>query len=354
MPVIEPVAWLNGAVVIIDQRRLPGRLAYRRCRTVEALARAIETLAVRGAPLIGIAAAYGAALGVRNSGRTGIRMDFGRAVARLERTRPTAVNLFWALERMGRVFRDGEARGLRERQLGRRLLAEARHIHREDASACRRIGRHGAQLLGRRANVLTHCNAGMLATGGIGTAMGIVYTARRQGRIGMVYVDETRPLLQGARLTAWELLRNKVPATVICDNMAGALMAQGRIDAVIIGADRIAANGDAANKSGSYGLAVLAEHHAIPLYIAAPVSTIDFSLGSGNDIPIEFRGRDEVRIFNGSPVAPPFIRVYNPSFDIVPHRSITALITERGIIKKPNACKLLRLKKLINNIKVID
>jgi methylthioribose-1-phosphate isomerase len=352
--VINPVSWEQGAVVIIDQLRLPGRLAYRRCRTVEDVARAIETLAVRGAPLIGIAAAYGAALGVAGSGRDRIGRDFAAASARLARTRPTAVNLFRALDRMGRTFRNGLQRCPDIAAVKRLLLEEARRIHREDADACRQIGCHGARLIRKRSNVLTHCNAGMLATGGIGTALGVIYAARRQGRIGMVYVNETRPLLQGARLTTWELLKNRVPATLICDNMAGSLMAQGKIDAVIIGADRIAANGDAANKTGSYGLAALATHHDLPVYVAAPISTFDFSLQSGKEIPIEIRNGDEIRKLNGTLVSPHTVNTFNPSFDVVPREYISAIITEHGIIHHPNARKLLPLKKLLNNVKVID
>ncbi|MDI6740933.1 MAG: S-methyl-5-thioribose-1-phosphate isomerase [Candidatus Edwardsbacteria bacterium] len=355
---IRPIAWKDGAVVIIDQRKLPRKLSYLRCETVERLALAMEQMSLRGAPLLGIAAAYGAALGIWRSDQSGIRQDFGTAVARLARTRPTAVNLFWALERMKRIFRETDFRKplIRRGAIGearRSLLAEAVRIHREDAETCRQIGRNGARLLPKNAAVLTHCNAGILATGGIGTALGIVYTAHRQGRIRMVYVDETRPLLQGARLTAWELQRNKVPATLICDNMAGGLMARGTIGTVIVGADRIAANGDAANKTGSYGLAVLARRHGIPFHVAAPASTFDFGIRTGRDIPIEFRNEDEVRKLGRAWVAPEKIKAYNPSFDVIPHAYISALVTEHGVIVKPDVRKLIPFKKLLNNIKVI-
>ncbi len=336
---IRAVAWRAGAVVIIDQRRLPDKLVYRRCRSVESLATAIETLAVRGAPLIGIAAAYGVALAARRPGTAA--GNCRAAIRRLARTRPTAVNLFRALDRMAAVLA-GDPRTLR-----RRLLAEARRIHAEDARACRLIAAHGATLLSAGTAVLTHCNAGALATGGVGTALGVIREARRLGKIGMVYADETRPLLQGARLTAWELKRDGVPLTLICDNMAASLMGRGTIGAVIVGADRIAANGDTANKTGSYGLAVLARHHGIPFYVAAPTTTLDFGLETGPEIPIEQRHAAEVNSINGTRLAPDGICAYNPSFDVVPAELITAIITERGVIRKPSKRKLLAVKKLL-------
>lgn len=349
---IAPIAWSRGAVVVLDQRQLPSRRRLLRCRSVEAVALAIEGLAVRGAPLIGIAAAYGMALAVNRSGAAALARDFERARIRLARTRPTAVNLFWALGRMERAFRRAAGSGvppLRVRQL---LLNEARRIHREDARACAAIGRHGARLLGGASRVLTHCNAGMLATGGIGTALGVVYAAHRRGRIAMVYADETRPLLQGSRLTAWELRQGGVPVTVICDNMAGALMARRGIDAVIVGADRIAANGDCANKTGSYGLSVLARAHGVPFYVAAPSSTVDFTARSGGEVPIETRRGSEIGTIGAIRIAPHGVLRYNPSFDVVPHQNVTAIITEFGVIIRPNRRKLFRLKKLMDNIKV--
>ncbi len=347
---IQPVRWRDGAVVVIDQRKLPARLVYLRCRTVEQLARAIETLAVRGAPLIGVTAAYGVALGVWRSGRQTRERDFKRAVRRLARTRPTAVNLFWALGRMESAYT--AAARTDAKQLRRRLLAEAKAIHRDDAARCRAIARHGLKLIPKGSAVLTHCNAGALATGGIGTALGIITAAHHRGKIRMVYVDETRPLLQGARLTAWELRRGRVPVTLICDNMAGPLMAQRLIDCVVIGADRIAANGDAANKTGSYGLAALARQHRVPVYVAAPLSTFDFTIANGAAIPIEVRPPAEVRRFQGMTIAPADVPVHNPSFDVVPHEFITAIISEAGIIVQPCMRKLKPIKKLMKFFKV--
>ena len=330
---IEPIAWRKGRVAVLDQRRLPGKTERLSCRTVEQLARAIESLAVRGAPLIGIAGAYGLVLGVWRSKPGRIERDFTRAKIRIARTRPTAVNLFWALERMERRFR-----WLRERgggDLPRMLLEEARRIHSEDAAICAAIGRHGSRLIRKGSTVLTHCNTGALATGGIGTALGIIAVAHSEGRVKMVYVDETRPLLQGARLTTWELGQRKIPATLICDNMAAGLMAAGRIDCVMVGADRIADNGDFANKTGTYGLAVLARHHRLPFYVAAPTSTIDPGIGSRAGIPIEHRRECEVTDCGGREVACPGAKAYNPAFDVTPSGLVTALVTEKGVLAPP-------------------
>lgn len=318
---------------MLDQRLLPHQTKYLRCRTVEQLARAIEALAVRGAPLIGIAGAYGLALGVWRSGPVAMARDFEAAKRRLARTRPTAVNLFWALERMERRFRTLLASG--EEGIPRRLLAEARRIHAEDAALCSAIGRHGAGLIGRGSGILTHCNTGALATGGIGTALGIIATARRRGRVRMVYVDETRPLLQGARLTMWEMGKLGIPATLICDNMAAGLMAAGKVDCVIVGADRIADNGDFANKTGTYGLAVLARHHRVPLYVAAPTSTVDPGIKDRSGIPIEHRREQEVTSVYGRLIAGEGASAYNPAFDVTPARLVTALVTEKGILRPP-------------------
>jgi len=330
---IVPIAWKDGETVVLDQRRLPHRASFLRCRTVEQLARAIETLAVRGAPLIGIAGAYGLALGVWRSKQNQVERDFLKAKKRIARTRPTAVNLFWALERMERRFRSLQGRGARD--LPRRLLDEARRIHREDSAVCSAIGRHGTALIKRDSSVLTHCNTGALATGGIGTALGIISTARKQGRVKMVYVDETRPLMQGARLTMWELEQLKIPATLICDNMAAGLMAMGRVDCVIVGADRIADNGDFANKIGTYGLAVLARHHRVPFYVAAPTSTVDPDIRSRSQIPIEHRRASEVTSIRGLPIAGSGSPAYNPAFDVTPARLVTALVTEKGVLRPP-------------------
>lgn len=330
---IKPIAWDKGAVVVLDQRELPHRVRYLRCRGVEQLARAVEVLAVRGAPLIGIAGAYGLALGVRRSSPGTVKRDFQKALRRMARTRPTAVNLFWALERMERSFRDSAERG--GRAMPARMLGEARRIHAEDAAICAGIGRHGAGLIKKGSTVLTHCNTGALATGGIGTALGIITTAYGRGRVKMVYVDETRPLLQGARLTLWELQRQGIPATLVCDNMAAGLLAGGRVACVLVGADRIADNGDFANKIGTYGLAVLARHHRVPFYVAAPTTTVDVAVKSGAAIPVEHRHPDEVTSIRGNPIARAGSAAYNPAFDVTPAGLVTALVTERGVIRPP-------------------
>jgi len=340
---IKPIEWKNGAIALIDQRELPGRLKYLNCNTVEKLACAIETLAVRGAPLIGIAGAYGLALGVRHSSRTSLPKDFEDAFHRIKITRPTAVNLFWALGRMGQVFKALIKNGAALPDIKAALLAEAQKIQAEDAATCVKIGRYGSSLVKPKSSILTHCNSGALATGGIGTALGVIFTAFKQGRIKMVYADETRPLLQGARLTAWELKQNNIPVTLICDNMAAFLMAQKKIDGIIVGADRIAQNGDFANKIGTYSLAVLAKYHGIPFYVAAPLSTFDFKIRTGKQIPIEQRKPEEVRSFGQFVTAPIDVDVYNPSFDVTPSRLVTAFITEKGVVKPPFVTNIPRL-----------
>ncbi|MBI4727208.1 S-methyl-5-thioribose-1-phosphate isomerase [candidate division TA06 bacterium] len=330
---MKPIEWKNGSIALIDQRELPGRLKYLNCDNVEKLAWAIETLAVRGAPLIGIAGAYGLALGIRNSTGKSLQRDFTAAFQRIKKTRPTAVNLFWALERMEQKFKALAQKGAALADIKASLLAEAKKIQAEDAAACAMIGRYGSALIEPGSSILTHCNSGALATGGIGTALGVIFTAFKRGRIKMVYADETRPLLQGARLTAWELMQEKIPATLICDNMAAFLMAQKKIDCVIVGADRIARNGDFANKIGTYSLAVLAQHHRIPFYVAVPLSTFDSKIKNGQQIPIEQREPEEIRSFGSITTAPPDIAVYNPSFDVTPSHFVTAFITEQGIVK---------------------
>jgi methylthioribose-1-phosphate isomerase len=339
----KPLEWKNGAIRLIDQRELPLKLKYLNCDSVEKLARAIETLAVRGAPLIGIAGAYGLALGVKGSTGPSIKQDFAEVYHRIRITRPTAVNLFWALERMKKRFDDLIKRRMGAEEIKKELLAEAHCILREDERTCELIGQHGAKLIKSGSSVLTHCNAGALATGGIGTALGVILKAHRQGRVKMVYADETRPLLQGARLTAWELGRHCIPATLICDNMAAFLMAQKKIDCVIVGADRIALNGDFANKIGTYGVASLAKAHGIPFYVAAPLSTFDFKIRTGKQIPIEQRKPGEVRGFGNCRTAPEGVEVYNPSFDVSPARLVTAFITEKGVIKPPYVKSIGRL-----------
>ncbi|MBX3470643.1 MAG: S-methyl-5-thioribose-1-phosphate isomerase [Planctomycetes bacterium] len=339
----ETLAWrgdLPGALEIIDQRALPARHDLLRLETVPAAWDAIKTLAVRGAPAIGVAAAYGVVLGAqealaRGGGGDGVAQAALAAADHLATSRPTAVNLFWALERMRRALGRLVDRGVAGDGafVARSLLAEARAIHEEDRATCRAIGRHGAALLGRGARVLTHCNAGGLATSDYGTALGCIYAAVEGGNPVTVLSCETRPLLQGARLTSWELERRGIPVTLISDGMSGFAMQRGRVDAVIVGADRIARNGDVANKIGTYGHAVLAREHGIPFYVAAPVSTFDLSLASGAEIPIEERAPDEVTTFGGQRVAPEGVDVWNPAFDVTPARLVTAIICERGVIQ---------------------
>jgi len=330
--------WSDAGLVLLDQRELPARECYLDCRDVESVARAIETLAVRGAPAIGCTAAYGVAIGARNSEAADaatLARDVETACARLARTRPTAVNLFWALDRMRRCL--GEAHGADPTQVRERLLAEARAIHAEDEAACRALGRHGVALVPERARILTHCNAGALATAGYGTALGVVRAAVEAGRRVSVFADETRPYLQGARLTAWELARDGIPVTVVTDGMPAHLMQRGEIDLVIVGADRVAANGDVANKIGTYGLALLAHAHDIPFYVAAPCSTIDLATPGGDAIPIEERGRDEVARLGGVSLVPDGVAVRHPAFDVTPARLVTALVTERGVVQRPDS-----------------
>lgn len=332
------VRWADGRVRMIDQTLLPDQYRIIELTTIEGVWEAIHSLRVRGAPAIGVAAAYGLCLGLKDFTALAPR-EFLRRLdkvkAYLASSRPTAVNLAWALERLAQTAhaRDGKAAPAR---LFRRLLAEAREIHREQIERDAALARHGATLFPRNGmNILTHCNTGSLATCGIGTALGVILTAAAARRIH-VWVDETRPLLQGARLTAWELRRYGVPATLICDNMAASLMAQGRVDAVILGADRIARNGDFANKIGTYNLAVLCRHHKIPFYCAAPLSTFDVSVANGSQIPIEERAPDEVRGYRSETRwAPSAFPVYNPSFDVTPHRLVTAFVTEKGIARPP-------------------
>jgi methylthioribose-1-phosphate isomerase len=334
---IETLRWCGdatGCLVLIDQTCLPGDFRELECRDVETVWEAIRSLRVRGAPAIGIAAAYGVCLGlqaVREAGPAAFDQRFEAVVSRLAGSRPTAVNLFWALDRMRR--RAQTLRGsLPPAEIHDALLAEARAIHEEDRAMCHAIGRHGAALLPDGAGVLTHCNAGGLATSEYGTALSVFFTAQDQGKRLHVYVDETRPLLQGARLTAWELVQRGIPATLICDSMAAQVMREGRVQAVIVGADRIAANGDTANKIGTYSLALVAAAHAVPFYVAAPTNTFDLSLASGELIPIEQRAAEEITHGFGRPTAPGGIAVYNPAFDVTPARYLRGIITQRGVI----------------------
>jgi methylthioribose-1-phosphate isomerase len=340
---IPTVSWQDGAVVMIDQRRLPTEEVYLRCRDHREVAEAIRGMAIRGAPAIGVAAALGIALGVRNSATSGpaLRAEFDGICGAFAATRPTAVNLFWAIERMRRRFEEVEAGG--PGAIGDALLREALAIETEDLAACERMGELGAELIPSGARLLTHCNAGALATAGYGTALGVIRSAARQGKVRNVYADETRPYLQGARLTAWELSRDGIATTLIADNMAGHLMARGEVDAVIVGADRIAANGDVANKIGTYTLAVLAKENGLPFYVAAPLSTVDLATASGETIPIEERAPEEVTHHGGRRLAPEGIAVRNPAFDVTPHRYVTAIVTEGGVARAPYAESLMAL-----------
>jgi methylthioribose-1-phosphate isomerase len=327
---ILPLIWCGDVLDILDQRALPDEERWLVCRTVDDVANAICCLAVRGAPLIGVAAAYGMALAAGTGSReSGVR-DLLAAADLLAATRPTAVNLFWALARCRAVIQAASGSD----GLGDALLAEAEAIHAEDRASCRAIAQAGATLLPEGARILTHCNTGALATGGVGTALGVIRAAHAAGRVQQVWVDETRPLLQGARLTAWELAHDGIPHRLICDSMAASLMRAGQVDAVIVGADRIARNGDTANKVGTYGLAVLARAHEIPFYVAAPWSTVDLMLADGAAIPIEERAEDEVLTLARQRIAPEATHAYNPAFDVTPGELITAIITERGVLRK--------------------
>jgi len=328
----------GDVVVMIDQRKLPANEVYVRCRTAAEVAKAIKTMVIRGAPAIGVAAAWGIAIGMRKSKATGTQKfaaEFHNICDLMAGTRPTAVNLFWAIDRMKRTFAGSAQSGASVEQIQDVLDREAQKIHDEDLASCRAMGAFGAEVVPAEARVLTHCNAGALATAGYGTALGVIRGAVEQGKRVAVFADETRPFLQGARLTAWELVRDNIPTTVVTDNMSGALMRQGKVDLVVVGADRIAANGDTANKIGTYGVAVLAREHKIPFYVAAPLSTIDLKCPDGSQIPIEERNRKEVTHVGGSQLAPDGAMVWNPAFDVTPHQFIAGIITERGIFRAP-------------------
>lgn len=340
---IASVEWIGGVeghLRLIDQTRLPTETVFLDCRDIETVFEAIRSLRVRGAPAIGIAAAYGVCLGVRGTSGANEQatppavalQQLNEAADYLAASRPTAVNLFWALERMRQAGREW-AEKKTPQALAERLLQEARAIHEEDRAMCHAIGRHGAALLADGQGVLTHCNAGGLATAEYGTALAVFFAAQDAGKRLHVYADETRPLLQGARLTAWELRQRGIDVTLICDSMAAQVMREGRVQAVVVGADRIAANGDTANKIGTYGVALLAAAHEIPFYVAAPTSTFDLSLASGDEIPIEQRCAEEITHGFGRQTAPDGVQVYNPAFDVTPARLIKAIICERGVIE---------------------
>src|SRR5438132_2399602 len=335
---LPTIAREPDAVVMVDQRKLPAQEIYVRCKTAAEVARAIKTMVIRGAPAIGVAAAMGIALGMRKSKATGTQKyaaEFYKICEAMAATRPTAVNLFWAIDRMKRAFAAGAAAGESVDQIKDRLDREADAIHDEDVASCRAMGAFGADVVPAEATILTHCNAGALATAGYGTALGVIRGAVEQGKRVTVLADETRPFLQGARLTAWELVRDGISTTVITDNMAGAIMRMGQIDLVVVGADRIAANGDTANKIGTYTVAVLAREHNIPFYVAAPLSTIDLETPDGAHIPIEERNPREVTHVAGSQLTPDGALIRNPAFDVTPHAFITGIITERGIFRAP-------------------
>jgi methylthioribose-1-phosphate isomerase len=335
LPTIE---WNSEAIVMIDQRKLPSVEIYVKCKTPKEVAKAIKTMVIRGAPAIGVAAAMGLALGVRQSTETGttkLAKEFYKLCEMMAATRPTAVNLFWAIDRMKGAFAEAAKAGQSVEQIKTRLEEEARRIHDEDVASCRAMGAHGASVVPETARVLTHCNAGALATAGYGTALGVIRGAVEQGKKVAVIADETRPFLQGSRLTAWELTRDGIDTTVITDNMSGALMRSGEVDLVVVGADRIAANGDVANKIGTYTVAVLAKEHGIPFYVAAPISTIDLSTPDGAGIPIEERNAKEVTHLGPTRLTPQGAQVRNPAFDVTPNKYVTGIITERGIARAP-------------------
>jgi methylthioribose-1-phosphate isomerase len=341
---IQTLEWTDDGVRFIDQTKLPTEETYVTCQTHEQVADVIRTMVVRGAPAIGVAAAMGIALGVKNSQAEtlgGLKSDLDRICAIIRETRPTAVNLFWAIARMKEKFES--LRELSVQLIKQGLIEESQRMHAEDIAANQAMGRHGATLMPSQGGVLTHCNAGALATAGYGTALGVIRAAVEQGKKIHVYADETRPFLQGSRLTAWELMKDGIPTTVISDNMAGAMMKQGRIAAIVVGADRIAANGDVANKIGTYTVAVLAKEHGIPFYVAAPVSTIDFACPDGSGIPIEQRNVREVTHIAGKQMVPDGVSIENPAFDVTPAKYVAAIITERGIARAPYQDSLGRL-----------
>ena len=340
---IKTIEWTNDGVRMLDQRKLPTVEEYPVFRTYQEVGEAIKTMVIRGAPAIGVAAAMGIALGVRDSAAANLEQlhgDFDTITTTIGSTRPTAVNLFWAIERMKRVFDEATRADSDQKSIAARLIQEALAIQEEDIENNRRMGAFGQALLPNSGTILTHCNAGALATAGYGTALGVIRSAVENGKRLKVLADETRPFLQGARLTAWELWKDNIDVRVISDNMAGSFMRQGLIDAVIVGADRIAANGDVANKIGTYSVAVLAKQHEIPFYVAAPISTLDLSIPDGSHIPIEQREPTEVTHMAGVRVVPEGVSVFNPAFDVTPHELVHAIITERGVAKAPYAQSL--------------
>ena len=343
---IQTLEWTSSGVRFIDQRKLPTEETYVTCTTHEQIADVIRNMVVRGAPAIGVAAAMGVALGIQNSKATtvpALESDLNSIAEIIAATRPTAVNLFWGIRRMRDKFDSLKSRSIPE--IKSALVEEGQRMHAEDIAANQAMGRHGATLMPDRGGVLTHCNAGALATAGYGTALGVIRAAVEQGKKIHVYADETRPFLQGSRLTAWELMKDGIPTTVISDNMAGAMMKQGKIGAIAVGADRIAANGDVANKIGTYTVAVLAKEHGIPFYVAAPFSTIDLATSDGSKIPIEQRNVKEVTHIAGRQMVPDGVSIENPAFDVTPAKYVSAIITERGIARAPYEASLRDLSR---------
>jgi methylthioribose-1-phosphate isomerase len=348
---IKTLEWTDAGVRFIDQTKLPVEETYVLCKTYEEVATAIRDMIVRGAPAIGVAAAMGVALGVKQSKAVTLdelRPQFEKICDTIAATRPTAVNLFWAVRRMKDTFAEVAHQSVAE--IKHALIQQAQRMHAEDIAANQAMGRHGATLMPSSGGVLTHCNAGALATAGFGTALGVIRAAVAAGKDIHVFADETRPFLQGSRLTAWELMKDGIPTTLISDNMAGSMMSQGKIGAVVVGADRIAANGDVANKIGTYTVAILAKEHGIPFYVAAPFSTVDLATPDGSKIPIEQRASAEVTHLAGQRIAPEGIQVENPAFDVTPAKYVTAIITERGIAKPPYEDSLKRLSKPLSAI----
>ena len=332
---VKTIEWKKDRVVMIDQRLLPHKEVYRVCRDYRAVAEAIRGMVIRGAPAIGVAAAMGVALGCLKAAEKSFDREFDRIALCLSKTRPTAVNLFWARERMRKVYHENRGGGVEA--VKRLLEEEALKIYREDIAANRQLGRFGADLLRNARHIMTHCNAGALATAGYGTALGVIRALKESGKEIEVWVNETRPLLQGARLTAWELKKEKIPATLITDNMAGYLMQKGAVDAVVVGCDRVAANGDVANKIGTYSVAVLAQRHGVPFYVAGPTSSIDINCPTGKEIPIEQRDPQEVSHIYGRALAPKGVKTFNPAFDVTSQDLVSAIITEKGVIHPPYA-----------------
>jgi len=350
---IQTLEWTDQGVRFIDQTKLPTEETYVTCKTHEQVADVIRNMVVRGAPAIGVAAAMGIALGLKHSKAETVgelKRDLDRICDNMGKTRPTAVNLFWAIRRMQEKFERLRVRPIA--QIKQELIEESKRMHAEDIAANQAMGRHGATLMPSEGGVLTHCNAGALATAGYGTALGVFRAAIEQGKKIHIYADETRPFLQGSRLTAWELMKDGIPTTVISDNMAGAMMKQGKIGAIVVGADRIAANGDVANKIGTYTVAVLAKENGIPFYVAAPISTIDMDCPDGSRIPIEQRNPKEVTHIAGKQMTPDGVSIENPAFDVTPAKYVAAIITERGIARQPYEQSLLTLASTEAKIEV--